>query len=62
MTYGTIEDLRALKGVVGIDDYRHVLDHAPPGVSDKALLGLLASPVRTLPGPAAVAALHRTQP
>jgi hypothetical protein len=35
MTYGTIEDLRALKGVVGIDDYRHVLDHAPPGVFDK---------------------------
>lgn len=35
MTYGTIEDLRALKGVVGIDDYRAVLDHAPPGVFDK---------------------------
>jgi hypothetical protein len=61
MTYGTIEDLRALKGVVGIDDYRHVLDHAPPGVSDKALLGLLASPVRTLPGLSAADALHRPQ-
>jgi len=35
MTYGTLEDLPALKSVVGIDDYREVLDHAPPGVFDK---------------------------
>jgi hypothetical protein len=34
MTYGTVEDLRALKGVVGPDDFREVLDHAPPGVFD----------------------------
>jgi hypothetical protein len=35
MTYGTLEDLQILKNVVGIDDYREVLDHAPPGVFDK---------------------------
>ena len=34
MTYGTPEDLRALQGVVGINEFREVLDHAPPGVFD----------------------------
>ncbi len=34
MTYGTLEDLRALEGVVGPDDFREVLEHAPPGVFD----------------------------
>jgi hypothetical protein len=34
MTYGTIEDLQALQGVVGIEEYCEVLDHAPPGVFD----------------------------
>ena len=34
MVYGTVADLRALVGVVGRDDYREVLDHAPPGVFD----------------------------
>ncbi len=34
MTYGTLEDLRALEGVVGVADYREALDHAPPGVMD----------------------------
>jgi hypothetical protein len=35
MTYGTIEDLNALQGVVDMSDYREVLEHAPPGVFDK---------------------------
>ncbi|NTV67198.1 MAG: hypothetical protein HGB06_05845 [Chlorobaculum sp.] len=35
MTYGTIEDIKALQGVVDMSDYREVLEHAPPGVFDK---------------------------
>jgi len=34
MTYGTLEDLRALRDVVGLAEFREVLDHAPPGVFD----------------------------
>jgi hypothetical protein len=34
MTYGTVEDLCALQDVVGPDEFREVLDHAPPGVFD----------------------------
>jgi len=34
MTYGTIEDIRALQGVVGIDEFREVLENAPAGVFD----------------------------
>ena len=34
MTYGTVEDLKALRGVVGADDFCEVLDHAPPGIFD----------------------------
>jgi len=34
MTYGTSEDLRALQGIVGIDEFREVLAHAPAGVFD----------------------------
>ncbi|MGE0824329.1 MAG: hypothetical protein AB7G75_14155 [Candidatus Binatia bacterium] len=34
MTYGTVEDLRALQGIVGLDEFREVLDHAPPGIFD----------------------------
>jgi hypothetical protein len=34
MTYGTVEDLRALDGVIGPGDFREALDHAPPGVFD----------------------------
>jgi hypothetical protein len=34
MTYGTPEDLRALAGVVGTDEFLDVLDHAPPGIFD----------------------------
>lgn len=34
MTYGTVEDLRALQAVVGQNDYRDALEQAPPGVFD----------------------------
>ena len=34
MVFGGIEDLKALQGIVGKDDYREVLEHAPPGVFD----------------------------
>ena len=34
MTYGTIEDLRALEGVVGPNEFREALELAPPGVFD----------------------------
>lgn len=34
MVFGTVEDLRALHGIVGKDDYREVLEHAPPGIFD----------------------------
>ena len=34
MTYGTIEDLRALAGMAGPEEFREVLEHAPPGVFD----------------------------
>jgi hypothetical protein len=34
MTYGTVEDLRALQDIVGLDEFREVLDHAPPGIFD----------------------------
>lgn len=34
MVYGTVEDLRALDGVVGPNEFRETLDNAPPGVFD----------------------------
>ncbi len=35
MNYGTPEDLAALRGLVGRDEFREALDHAPPGVFDR---------------------------
>jgi hypothetical protein len=34
MTYGTVEDIRALDGIVGANEFREALDHAPAGVFD----------------------------
>jgi hypothetical protein len=34
MTYGTVEDLRALNGVVSPNEFRETLENAPPGVFD----------------------------
>ncbi len=35
MTYGTVEDLQALAGIIGEEEFNEVLDHAPPGVFDR---------------------------
>jgi hypothetical protein len=34
IVFGTVEDLKALRRVVGKDDYRAVLEQAPPGIFD----------------------------
>jgi hypothetical protein len=34
MTYGTVEDLRAIERVVGPDTFREALEQAPPGIFD----------------------------
>ena len=34
MTWGTVEDLRALEGVVGPEDFRETLENAPAGIFD----------------------------
>jgi hypothetical protein len=34
MTYGTVEDLRALEGLVDLSEFKEALEQAPPGVFD----------------------------
>lgn len=34
MVFGGVEDFKALREIVSKDDYRDVLEHAPPGVFD----------------------------
>jgi hypothetical protein len=34
MVFGTVEDLKALRGIVGNDEFREVLERAPPGIFD----------------------------
>ena len=34
MTYGTVEDLRAVSGVIGLNEFREALENAPAGVFD----------------------------
>lgn len=34
MTYGTVEDLKALQGVAGVEEFREVLENAPAGIFD----------------------------
>jgi hypothetical protein len=34
MTYGTVEDLRAVEGLIGQSEFKEALEHAPPGVFD----------------------------
>lgn len=36
MVFGTAEDLKALRGIVTKDDYREVLEQAPPGILIRA--------------------------
>jgi hypothetical protein len=50
MTYGTVEDLQALKGIVDEDEFRTVLDNAPPGIFDPRSYSL-ASEMRRQPAP-----------
>jgi hypothetical protein len=35
MTYGTVEDLCALEGIIGPAEFREALEKAPAGVFDK---------------------------
>jgi hypothetical protein len=37
MVFGGVEDLKALRGIIGKDEYREVLEHAPPGIFDARL-------------------------
>jgi hypothetical protein len=34
MTFGSVEDLQALQGIVGKDEFREALEKAPPGIFD----------------------------
>ncbi len=34
MTYGTVEDLQALEGIIDKDEFCEVLEIAPPGIFD----------------------------
>jgi hypothetical protein len=34
MVFGMVEDLAALRGIVGKNEYREALEYAPPGVFD----------------------------
>jgi len=34
MSLGTVEDITALQDIVGKDEYREVLENAPPGIFD----------------------------
>ena len=34
MVFGTVEDVAALRGIIGKEDYRKVLEQAPPGIFD----------------------------
>src|SRR5215472_2601772 len=63
MIFGGIEDLKALRGIVGKDEYREVLEHAPPGIFDPrswAYWNLVCNRQPTPPLP--VRALPRTPP
>jgi hypothetical protein len=37
MVFGTVEDPRALRGIIGKDDYREVLEHARRAFSPRDL-------------------------
>jgi hypothetical protein len=59
MVFGGVEDLKALRGIVGKNEFREVLENAPPGIFDArswAYWNLVCGrqprpplPVRTLP-------------
>lgn len=35
MTYGTVADLEAIRGIIGPSDFHEALDRAPPGIFDR---------------------------
>jgi hypothetical protein len=35
MTYGTAEEIAVVRRYVDLDDFRHALEHAPPGIMDE---------------------------
>jgi hypothetical protein len=72
MVFGTVEDLKALQGIVGKDEYREVLEQAPPGIFDarsRAYWNLVCDrrlapplPMRMLASDAANAAVNTSRP
>src|SRR5579863_10764208 len=58
MVYGTVEDFVALRGVVGLDDYREVIGQRPARHLRRPPLGLLEPRLRPPPG-AALAGAQR---
>jgi hypothetical protein len=34
MVFGTVEDLQALRGIIGKNEFREALEQAPPGIFD----------------------------
>src|SRR5579863_8829422 len=56
MVYGTVEDLVALRGIVGLADFREVIGKRPARHLRRPLLGLLEPRLRPPSGAASAAA------
>ena len=51
LTYGTQEDVKALRQYLDLDDIRDALDHAPPGVFDERSWAYWNAMVGRFPAP-----------
>jgi hypothetical protein len=51
LTYGTQEDVKALRQYLDLDDIRDALDHAPPGVFDERSWSYWNAMVGRFPAP-----------
>jgi hypothetical protein len=51
LTFGTQEDVRALRRYLDLDDMREALDHAPPGVFDERSWSYWNAMVGRFPAP-----------
>ena len=51
LTYGTQEDVSALRRYLNLDDIREALDHAPPGVFDQRSWAYWNAMVGRFPAP-----------